>query len=117
MVRVYIYLLPNIDSIIKGTVRANKTSGDFNQTIPAAILQDLFENPVNLSNLHQTWFMNKTQKYTSNIDVAIEIYLASVRPNNSYVDLFERVDLCIDSGVFLVVSISGEYQELILWQK
>ncbi|CAF1095920.1 unnamed protein product [Adineta ricciae] len=77
-------LLQTSLSIWNGTVRANKTLNNFNQTIPTAIIKNLFENAVNLSNLHQRWFMNKTAKYTSDINVAIEIYLASVRPNNFY---------------------------------
>ena len=85
MVRIDICPMSNIDLIIEGTIRANKTLNDFNQTIPAAIIKNLFDNAVNLSNLHQAWFMNKTVKYTSNINVAIEIYLASVRPKNFYV--------------------------------
>ena len=59
---------------------------DFNQSIPSTIITLLFENPVNLSNLHQSWFMNKTQKSSSNLNVATEIYIAHIRRNFSYVN-------------------------------
>lgn len=59
---------------------------DFNQSIPSRIIALLFENPVNLSNLHQLWFMNKTQKASSYLDVATEIYYAFIQRNFSYVN-------------------------------
>ncbi len=65
-------------------IRANKTTNDFNQSIPAEIITILFSNSVHLSNLHQSWFMNKTRASISNLNVAIEIYLASIRTNFSY---------------------------------
>ena len=66
-----------------GTILANKTSKDFNQS--AALIAALFANPVNLSNLHQSWFMKKNQTSQSNTNVALEIYVAFLQPNSSYV--------------------------------
>lgn len=68
-----------------GTISANKTSRDFNQSIPDSILTILFATPVTLSNLHQPWFINRTNS-PSNLDIATEIYLSSIRPNSSYVN-------------------------------
>jgi len=89
MVRVYIWIILNIDVIvyknIKGAIWANKSANDFNRSIPSSIITSLFENPVNLSNLHQSWFMNKTRKSSSNLNVATEIYYAAVQRNFSYV--------------------------------
>ena len=82
--------MSNIDLAIYkiqiGTIWTNKSTNDFNQSIPSIIIGLLFENPVNLSNLHQSWFMNKTQKSSSNLNVAIEIYYAAIRRNFSYVN-------------------------------
>ena len=69
-----------------GSVWVNKSKNDFNQTIPTTIINLLFDNPTNLSNLHQSWFMDKTENSTSNFDVAVEIYLASMQRNFSYVN-------------------------------
>lgn len=70
---------------LSGTISTNKTTSDFNQTIPANTLAILFAQPVNLSNLHQPWFINRTDSL-SNIDVAAEIYLSMIRSNFSYVN-------------------------------
>ena len=69
---------------ITGLIWANKTVDDFNQTVPTEVIDVLFSNPVNLTNLHQLWFMNRRRTSVSNINVAIEIYLASIRTNFSY---------------------------------
>ena len=64
-----------------------KATNDFNQSIPTTIITSyLFTNPVNLSNLHQSWFMNKTKNTLSNLDIAAEIYSASIQSNFSYVN-------------------------------
>ena len=68
-----------------GTIRANKTTNDFNQSIPIEIITILFANPVNLSNLHQSWLMKRTRRSVSNIQVATEIILVSNRANFSRV--------------------------------
>jgi hypothetical protein len=77
------YLL--IFNFLKGTILANKTTSDFNQTIPIAIINILFSNPVNVTNLHQSWFMNRTNSL-ANIFVAAEIYYASLQTNYVYVN-------------------------------
>ncbi len=69
-----------------GNILANETTADFNQSIPSSIIDSLFSNPVNLSNLHQPWFINRTNSL-SNINVAAEIYLSSIETNFSYVSL------------------------------
>jgi hypothetical protein len=63
---------------------ANKTTSDFNQSIPSTTIDILFTNPVNLSNLHQSWLINRTNSL-SNIQVAAEIYISSIVPGYSYV--------------------------------
>jgi hypothetical protein len=70
----------------QGSILVNKTTDDFNQSIPTRIITILFTNPVNLSNLHQSWLINKTRKSSSNLMVAIEIYFASIQPNFTYVN-------------------------------
>jgi hypothetical protein len=70
---------------IYGNISVNTTTISFNQSIPLATITLLFTNPVNLSNLHQPWFMNKTNSL-SNILVAAEIYLVSIQANSSYVN-------------------------------
>ncbi|UJR15712.1 hypothetical protein I4U23_002647 [Adineta vaga] len=77
-------LLKNSSNMWNGTVWTNKSMNDFNQTIPNKIITNLFENSVNLSNLHQAWFINKTEKHTSNFNVAIEIYSALLWSNFTY---------------------------------
>lgn len=69
---------------MSGSIWANKTTNDFNRSIPTEIINILFSNPVHLSNLHQSWLMNKTQRVISNLNIAIEIYLASRQTNFSY---------------------------------
>ncbi|CAF1011818.1 unnamed protein product [Rotaria sordida] len=70
-------------SIWNGTILANNTTKDFNQSIPATTLNILFTNPVNLSNLHQSWLINRTNSL-SNTDVAIEIFIVSLQSNYVY---------------------------------
>lgn len=72
-----------------GTVRANRTTNNFNQSIPNSVLQSLFSNPVNLTNLHQPWFMNRTNSF-STFAVALEIGMNSIQPNLNYVRRVER---------------------------
>ncbi|CAF1395035.1 unnamed protein product [Rotaria sp. Silwood1] len=57
---------------MKGTILANKIINNFNQSISIIILNILFTNPINLSNLHQSWLINTTNSL-SNINVAAEI--------------------------------------------
>jgi hypothetical protein len=76
----------NFVFIFVGTILANETTIDFNQTIPSIIITNLFFNPVNLSNLHQSWFINRTNSL-SNINVATEIYLSSIQSSFSYVNM------------------------------
>jgi hypothetical protein len=64
---------------------ANRTTNDFNQTIPATTINILFSNPVNLTNLHQPWFMTGRGSL-SNIFVAAQIYYASLQPSYPYVN-------------------------------
>jgi hypothetical protein len=64
----------------------NKTTSDFNQSIPIATINILFSNPINLSNLHQPWLMNRTNSLT-NLNVASEIFLASLQTNYTYVSI------------------------------
>lgn len=74
----------NILFIFKGTISANKSANDFSQTIPSTIIDNLFSSPVNLSNLHQSWLINRTNTL-SNLDVIFEIYFVSIQSNYSYV--------------------------------
>lgn len=67
-----------------GTIIANKTANNFNQSIPISLITILFSNPVNLTNLHQPWFIGRSETL-SNFDVAAEIYVASIVPFYSYV--------------------------------
>lgn len=65
---------------------ANITTNIFNQSIPITIINILFSYPVNLTNLHQSWLVNRTRSL-SNVDVAAEIYVSSVLPGYSVVYL------------------------------
>lgn len=98
-----------------GTILANKTSNDFNQS--AALIAALFANPVNLSNLHQSWFMKKNQTSQSNGNVAVEIYVAFLRPNSSYVSAKLGEHAFHPQSMSLsVVSIARRYPTVILCQ-
>ncbi|CAF3444208.1 unnamed protein product [Rotaria sp. Silwood1] len=66
-----------------GTILANKTTKDFNQSIPETTLNILFKNPINLTNLHQPWLMHRTNSL-SNIYVGGEIFLVSLQPDYAY---------------------------------
>jgi hypothetical protein len=68
----------------KGNIMVNITTIDFNQSIPIELIDILFSNPVNLSNLHQPWFINQTNSL-SNLEVAAQIYISLIIPNYSYV--------------------------------
>jgi hypothetical protein len=68
----------------QGTLQANTTADDFNQTLPMNIAQALFINPVNLSNLHQSWFIERNNQL-STINVLTEIYLEYLQINTNYV--------------------------------
>ncbi|CAF0829832.1 unnamed protein product [Rotaria sordida] len=76
--------LISLTNVWNGSICANESMNDFNQTIPTVIITDLFANPISLSNLHQFWFMNKTQNSLSNLEVASEIYYVSRQRNFSY---------------------------------
>ncbi|CAM4887474.1 unnamed protein product [Rotaria socialis] len=81
-----VFELNNITSLLNNSwtvIRVNKTTSDFNQSIPIATTNILFSNPINLSNLHQPWLMNRTNSLT-NLNVASEIFLASLQPNYTY---------------------------------
>ena len=65
---------------------ANITTNIFNQSIPITIINILFTNPVSLTNLHQSWLINRTTSL-SNLNVAAEIYVSSVLPSYSLVCL------------------------------
>ncbi|CAF4378814.1 unnamed protein product, partial [Adineta steineri] len=66
------------------TILANKSTNDFNQSIPTAIINTLFQNPVGLSNLHQSWFMNHTKRSESNLNILIQISYSRLQKNFSY---------------------------------
>ncbi|CAF0854184.1 unnamed protein product [Adineta ricciae] len=82
-------LISQVDSlnayndIWNGTLSSNRTPSDFNQSIPVSIINSLFSNSVNLSNLHQKWFMNRTES-VSNLFVAAEVYFASIQTDYTY---------------------------------
>ncbi len=67
---------------------------DFNQSIPIITMNILFPSFVNLSNLHQSWFMNRTNSL-SNIEVAAEIYIASIQSNYSYVSFEKKRNILV----------------------
>jgi hypothetical protein len=79
---------------LKGTILANITMSDFNQSIPIITMNILFPSFVNLSNLHQSWFMNRTNSL-SNIEVAAEIYIASIQSNYSYVSFEKKRNILV----------------------
>ncbi|CAF4578630.1 unnamed protein product [Rotaria socialis] len=67
-----------------GTIQATQDQNDFNQSIPNTIITALFENPINLTNLHQSWFLNQTHNSLSNLAVAAQIYLTSMQTGLAY---------------------------------
>jgi hypothetical protein len=79
---------------LKGTILTNITTSDFNQSIPLITINILFSSFVNLSNLHQSWFMNRTNSL-SNIEVAAEIYIASIQSNYSYVSFEKKTNVLV----------------------
>lgn len=66
-----------------GTIQMNRTTNNFNETLPNSILNSIFSNSVNLVHLHQPWFINRTNSL-STIAVAMEIYFNSLRANSTY---------------------------------
>ncbi|CAF2158124.1 unnamed protein product [Rotaria magnacalcarata] len=80
-----VFELNNITSLLNSwtVIQVNKTTSDFNQSIPIATINILFSNPINLSNLHQPWLMNRTNSLT-NLNVASEIFLTSLQTNYTY---------------------------------
>jgi hypothetical protein len=69
-----------------------KTSADFNQPIPNTIVQALFMNPVNLSNLHQPWLIDRAVSLPT-AAVATEIVFVSLQQNFSYVNTVDLSSL------------------------
>ncbi|CAM4819705.1 unnamed protein product [Rotaria magnacalcarata] len=67
-----------------GTIQATKDQNNFSQSIPNIIIKALFENPIDLANLHQSWFLNQTHNSLSNLAVAAQIYLASIQTGFAY---------------------------------
>jgi len=61
--------------------------------------------------------MNKTRKSSSNLNVATEIYFASIQTNFSYVNqkYFNRYGIYY-VGLFLVLSIGNKYKTIILYK-
>ena len=74
-----------------GTIQVNRTTNNFNQSIPSSTVQSLFANPVNLANLHQSWLINRTNSL-SPTNVALEIYLASTPLGIPYVNSDQEID-------------------------
>ncbi|CAF3364219.1 unnamed protein product [Rotaria sp. Silwood2] len=96
-----------------GAIVANITINDFNQSIPITIMTILFSNPVNVSNLHQPWFINRTNSL-SNINVAAEIFFASLQTNYAYSyqsDTNIKQSFCID-GQFNQTFLIHEIQSI-----
>ncbi|CAF4091856.1 unnamed protein product, partial [Adineta steineri] len=99
-------------NIWNGTILTNKTSNDFNQSIPQTTINILFSNPINLTNLHQPWLMNRTDSL-SNVNVALEIYFASLQTNYSYVYRSEtniKQSFCTDGQFNQTFSITNQMQ-------
>ena len=102
-------------SLNVGTISATKTANDFNQSIPAVTISILFASPVNLSNLHQPWFMNRTDSL-SNINVVVEIYLASLQPNYAYVSSSRKSKTAVARSCFdVVLPLGGQCQAGVLF--
>ncbi|CAF1162270.1 unnamed protein product [Adineta steineri] len=76
--------LQRYSTIWNGTILANKSTNDFNQSIPTTIINTLFQNPVGLSNLHQSWFMNHTKRSESNLNIIIQISYSRSQKNFSF---------------------------------
>ncbi|UJR30912.1 hypothetical protein I4U23_018422 [Adineta vaga] len=106
--------LNNYTNIWNGTILANKTSSDFTQSIPISTINILFSNAVNLSNLHQTWLMNRTASL-SNLDVAVEIFFESIQTNSTYFYRSEmniKQSVCIDGQFSQTFLISNQTQSM-----
>ena len=96
--------------LFPGTISTNQTTRNFNQTIPANTLTILFAKPVNLSNLHQPWLINRTNSL-SNIEVASEIYRSILQPNSSIVNSCSSLpDRSMNVCLFLCRSIGQKQQ-------
>lgn len=81
--------------VLLGSIQVNRTTNNFNQSIPSIIVQSLFANPVNLANLHQSWLINRTNTL-STTNVALEIFIAATPLGFNYVS-FSLADRLKDS--------------------
>ncbi|CAF4288810.1 unnamed protein product, partial [Rotaria sp. Silwood2] len=107
----------------------------WNGQIKVQIISLLFTNPVNLINLHQTWFMNGTKNCSSYLNLSMEIYFASIQKkfflsfcvdgefNRTFLvnqsELIERIDflcnnLSINDLKLFLINVQEQLDEIFL---